>query len=116
MTSLGKTKIVFILIVTFVIIFSGIQFYQHRHYQMPIVAGPGVTKVGNLSDYCQTLKGTPGDTKVFYLEGKEKGGKILLMAKKLPLKLPYFETASRAYAEQVGEYRQLRPIRGDRVY
>jgi predicted deacylase len=72
-------KIVFVIIILFITIFSGVQFYQHRHYQMPIVAGPGVTKVAMLSDYCETLKGTPGDTKVFFLEGKEEGGKLLLM-------------------------------------
>jgi predicted deacylase len=59
---------------------SAVQFYQHRHYELPIVAGPGVTKVINLSDYCESLKGTMADTKVFFLEGKEEGGKVLIMA------------------------------------
>lgn len=72
-------KFVFVTIVIAIMVISGIQFYQHRHYQLPIVAGPGVTKVGRLSDYCESLKGTMGDTNVFFLEGKEEGGKMLMI-------------------------------------
>ena len=79
MSKSSSIKIILVVIILFITIFSGFQFYQHRHYQMPIVAGPGVTKVAMLSDYCETLKGTPGDTKVFFLEGKEEGGKLLLL-------------------------------------
>jgi predicted deacylase len=73
-------KLIFIIIVSMVIIVSGIQFHKHRHFQMPVIAGPGITKVVKLSNYCQSLSGTMADTNVFFLEGKEKGGKILLMA------------------------------------
>jgi len=72
-------KSIFIIIIFVTIIISGVQFYQHRHYQLPIVASPGVTKVINLSDYCTSLKGKLADTKVFFLEGKERGGKVLIM-------------------------------------
>lgn len=72
-------KILFVIIFLFITILSGIQFYIHRHYQLPIVAGPGVTKVAMLSDYCENLKGTAGDTHVFFLEGKEKGAKLFIM-------------------------------------
>lgn len=72
-------KFVFVVIIIAIMVISGIQFYQHRHYQLPIVAGPGVTKVGRLSDYCKSLKGTMGDTNVFFLEGKEEGGKMFMM-------------------------------------
>lgn len=72
-------KITFIVIIAVLTFVAGAQFYWHRHFQLPIVAGPGVTKVGQLSDYCENLKGTPADTKVFFLEGKEPGGKVLLM-------------------------------------
>src|SRR5574341_229216 len=74
------TKAIFAVIIGAITIISGVQFYQHRHYQLPIIAGPGVTKVANLSDYCESLRGTMADTKVFFLEGKENGGKALLMA------------------------------------
>lgn len=73
-------KSIYILIITFVIIVSGIQFYNHRHYEVPIVPGPGVTKVVKLSDYNKNLKDTIADTNVFFLEGKEDGGKVLIFA------------------------------------
>ncbi len=73
-------KSIYILIITFVIIVSGIQFYNHRHYEVPIVPGPGVTKVVKLSDYNKNLKDTIADTHVFFLEGKEDGGKVLIFA------------------------------------
>lgn len=47
---------------------------------MPIIAGPGVTKVIKLSEFVPSLKGTMADTDVFILEGKEPGGKVLIMA------------------------------------
>jgi len=73
-----KSILLFVVIAT--IIIAGIQLYKHRHYRMPIVAGPGVTKVSKLSDYSMGLKGTVADTNVFFLEGKEEGGKIFIMA------------------------------------
>ena len=75
-----KIKLILLLVVLVVMIIAGIQLYAHRHYMIPIVAGPGVTKVAKLSDYCESLKGTAGDTNVFFLEGKEEGGKILVIA------------------------------------
>jgi len=74
------TKAIFVVIIGAVTVISGVQFYQQRHYEIPIVAGPGVTRVVNLSEYCESLKGTMADTKVFFLEGKEPGGKVLIMA------------------------------------
>lgn len=74
------TKAIFAVITGAMTVISGVQFYQHRYYEIPIVAGPGVTKVADLSDYCESLKGTMADTKVFFLEGKEAGGKVLIMA------------------------------------
>ena len=63
-------KLVLVIIIAAIIIISAVQFYTHRHYQLPIVAGPGVTRVVKLSDYCKNLAGTAGDTNVFFLEGK----------------------------------------------
>lgn len=74
------TKSILLLIFTALTVLSGIQLYRHRHYNLPIVAGPGVTRVAKLSDFCQGLRGTAADTLVFFLEGKEDGGKALLMA------------------------------------
>ncbi len=75
-----KTKTVLILIILAVCVIAGVQLYRHRSYQLPIVAGPGVTHVGKLSDFCKELKHTMAETNVFYLEGKEKGGKLLIIA------------------------------------
>lgn len=72
-------KSILIFIILAIMILTSVQFYQHRHFQLPIVTGPGVTKVINLSDYCESLKGTMADTYVFFLEGKEPGGKGLMM-------------------------------------
>jgi hypothetical protein len=44
-----------------------------------IVEGPGVTQVKRLSDYFPSLKGSRGDTNVYFLEGKEPGGTVCVM-------------------------------------
>lgn len=75
-----KIKPLFITIIMAISTLASIQLYNHRHYMMPIVAGPGVTKVAKLSDYSKGLKGTVADTPVFFLEGKEQGGKVFIMA------------------------------------
>ncbi|NIM91130.1 MAG: succinylglutamate desuccinylase [Candidatus Aminicenantes bacterium] len=80
MNRIEIVKLISILVIVAVMITSGLQLYQHRHYQMPVVAGPGVTRVVKLSNYSKRLKGTMAETSVFYLEGKEEGGKMLIMA------------------------------------
>jgi hypothetical protein len=59
---------------------SGVDLYRHRHFNVPIVAGPGVTGVARLSDYAGQIKGTMADAMVFILGGKEPGGKALILA------------------------------------
>ena len=73
-------KPILLFIIIAIMTIAGLQFYKHRHYMMPIVAGPGVTKVTKLSDYSKGLKGTMADTNVFFLEGEEEGGKMLIIA------------------------------------
>ena len=75
-----RIKSVLILIVLALCILGGIPLYRHRHYRTPVVAGPGVTKVIKLSEFVPSLKGTMADADVFILEGKEPGGKVLVMA------------------------------------
>jgi hypothetical protein len=77
---LWTIKLVFLLVVTAIMVIGGLQLYTHRHYEMPIVTGPGVTKVIKLSEFAEGLKGTMADTDVFFLEGKEEGGKVFIMA------------------------------------
>jgi hypothetical protein len=45
----------------------------------PIFPGPGVTKTTRLSDYFPGLRGTPGDTPVYLLEGRKPGGTALIL-------------------------------------
>jgi len=73
-------KSILLLVIIALMTAAGVQLYKHRHFRMPVVAGPGVTKVAKLSDYTEGLKGTVADTNVFYLEGKEEGGKIFIIA------------------------------------
>jgi hypothetical protein len=75
-----KIKLILIIVIAAIVTISGIQLYRHRHYRTPVVAGPGVSKVTKLSDYSGGLKGTLADTNVFFLEGKEAGGKMLIIA------------------------------------
>jgi predicted deacylase len=60
-------------------LWGGLPLLHHRHHGVPIVRGPGVTAVLRLSDFSPGLKGTAGDTFVFVLQGKEPGGKALIM-------------------------------------
>jgi hypothetical protein len=61
------------------LVWGGRPLYRHRHFDMEVVKGPGVTNVGRLSDYSPGLKGTMADTPIFVLEGKKPGGKALLL-------------------------------------
>ena len=61
------------------LILGGFQLYGHRHHRLPIVAGPGVTRIAALSDYGPGLKGTMADTPVFFLESGNPGGKALIL-------------------------------------
>ncbi len=72
-------KLILIGIIAVMTAWGGIQLYRHRHYDMPIVAGPGVTEVFHLSRYAEDIQGTMADTHVFVLKGKEPGGKMLVL-------------------------------------
>ncbi|MCJ7610680.1 MAG: succinylglutamate desuccinylase [Candidatus Aminicenantes bacterium] len=80
MRSIAQWKIAFAGFVFLLMVAAAIPFYRHRHFRVPVVAGPGVTKVIKLSHYLPNLRGTAADTDVFFLEGKEPGGKVLVMA------------------------------------
>ena len=80
MSKIWVIKIIFLVVAIALMTVAGLQLYNHRHYKMPIVPGPGMTKAAKLSDYSEGLKGTMADTNVFFLQGKEEGGKILILA------------------------------------
>ena len=44
-----------------------------------LLPGPGVSRVTALSAYLPALKGTPGDTAVYLLEGRRPGGTVLVL-------------------------------------
>jgi hypothetical protein len=61
------------------VLWGGLPLYRHRHYGVPIIKGPGVTDVRKLSEYSPGLAGTMADTAIYVLEGREPGGKALLI-------------------------------------
>jgi hypothetical protein len=58
-------------------------FVSHEFMSMwvdpPIYPGPGVTKHGRLSDYFPDIEGTAADTDVYFLEGEQQGGTVLVL-------------------------------------
>lgn len=80
MRHISIIKILLVAVFTAVMINGGLELYKHRHFQLPMIASPGITDVKKLSDYCSGVKGTMADTYVFFLEGKEPGGKMLIMS------------------------------------
>jgi predicted deacylase len=61
------------------LLWGGLPLYRHRHHDMPVVEGPGVTSRFGLSAYSPGLKGTMAETTVFVLQGKEPGGKAVIL-------------------------------------
>ncbi len=53
--------------------------FMRQRVKEPYVNGPGVTKVGHLSDYLPNLKGeTASDAPVWFLEGSQPGATLLI--------------------------------------
>jgi len=80
MRKMWLVKSILVLIVGAVTAAGGLPLFRHRHSRLSVVAGDGVTRVARLSDYSAGLKGTAADTDIFFLEGAEPGGTVLLMA------------------------------------
>lgn len=59
----------------------------------PIVAGPGVSETRRLSDWFPGLAGSPGDTVVYVLRGKQPGGRMLVLGGTHPNEPAGFLTA-----------------------
>ncbi len=59
---------------------GSISFWRHRHYAEPVVAGEGVTQVKKLGEYFDGIAGTVNDCNVYFLEGKEPGATMMVMA------------------------------------
>ena len=76
----GIVKAVLVLLFLVFLVQGGLRLYRHRHFEVPVVAGPGLTRVARLSDFGPGLKGTMADTPVYFLEGNEPGGKAILFS------------------------------------
>lgn len=56
---------------------AGYSFYDQRHYRETVVVSDALTDVLWLSDYCEELKGTYGDTPIFVFDSGVEGGSCL---------------------------------------
>ncbi len=72
-------KLVLAAVFVALVLWGGLPLLRHRHYDVPVVKGPGVTAVLRLSEFSPGLKGTAGDTNIYVLQGREPGGKALVM-------------------------------------
>jgi predicted deacylase len=61
------------------LLWGGLPLGRHRHFDITLVMGPGVTSMFKLSEFSPGLRGTAADTSVFVLRGKEQGGKAILL-------------------------------------
>ena len=57
----------------------GVMGGRRLHEPEPVPTGPGVTTIGQLSDFHAPLAGGPAETPVFFLEGEEAGGKMVIL-------------------------------------
>ena len=62
-----------------ILIFSGIRFYEHRHFREQVVIDPLTTRVVKLGDYFGGIRGTVNDCNLYFIEGDEPGATILVM-------------------------------------
>jgi hypothetical protein len=78
-TRLAIIKAVLACLLALTVVVGGGEMLRLRHYKETIVKGPGVTGSGHLSDYFPALKGTWGDTDVFYLDSGKPGATALFL-------------------------------------
>jgi predicted deacylase len=78
--SVVLVKSILVALFAALVVLGAIPLYKHRHDQVAVVPGPGVTKVLRLSEFAPALKGSVADTDIFVLEGAKPGGKALIMA------------------------------------
>lgn len=61
-----------------VVAITGAEFRQMHAFET-IYRGPGVTAIGQLSDYHAALRNSPAETPVYFLEGEQPGGTVLVL-------------------------------------
>ncbi len=72
-------KIIFGLFGLCLFVFAGMSFYKSRHFQEPVVLGPGVTEVKKLSDYLPDIRGSINDCNVYFFEGEQPGATMFVL-------------------------------------
>jgi len=72
-------KIVMVVLLGLCVGFGGSEMMKLRNFKEPVVKGPGVTGMGKLSDYFPKLKGTWGDSDIFFLDSGKPGATALLL-------------------------------------
>ncbi len=72
-------KIIFCLAGLTIVVLSGIKFYHHRHMKEPVVINDNVTRVERLGNYFEPVRGTANDCNIYFLEGEEPGGTLLVL-------------------------------------
>jgi hypothetical protein len=77
MPSRWFSSVLLLLIATATAFFTGNHFMS-LYEREPVVKGPGVTRVGRLSDYFTNIKDTVADTNVYFLQGSEPGGTVVV--------------------------------------
>jgi len=75
----GLTKIGLAALAVALLAAGGLPLLRHHRFVMPVVLGPGVVRVERLSAYAPGLAGSAADARVYVLEGREPGGKAILM-------------------------------------
>lgn len=73
-------KIFILLIALLFAAFAGIEFYQLRHYSDSFVPAESFQKIGYLSDYEPSLKGTYSDSPIYFFDSGVEGGTLFYMS------------------------------------
>ena len=77
---IGKSGLTKILVLVLALALAGvasIDFYTHRHTKETVVAAEGLTEMRMLSEWVPSLKGTFGDTPVFFYDSGVEGATVL---------------------------------------
>lgn len=70
-------KIIALVLALILATMAGIQFYTYRHYKETTVVSDALTESHMLSEWVPSIKGTYGDTPVFFFDSGVPGGTIL---------------------------------------
>jgi len=82
-------SLLFALVLT---VMSGIEFLN-MHENEKLFPSKDLTKIEMLSKYNASIKDTPGDTEIYFFEGKEPGGKTLILGGTHPNEASSYLTA-----------------------